>query len=72
MNNVKNVNKLIRTAVIFGVIGLFFNLLFLLTGFTGWTVGVGVFLGMPILMIGIVLYIIAVLRDLKKHDVLED
>jgi hypothetical protein len=72
MKKVRSINRLIRVAVVLGVFGLFFNLLFLITGFTGWTVGVGVFLGMPILLVAVILYIIAVIRDLKKHEVMED
>lgn len=66
------IDKLIRASVILGLIGLFCIFLFLLTGFTGWTVGVGVFFGFPILLLAVILYIIAVVRDLRKHEVLED
>lgn len=70
MRKLKSINNLIRTSVILGLIGLFCIFLFLLTGFTGWTVGVGVFLGFPILFIAVVLYITAVVKDLKKHEVI--
>lgn len=68
----KKIDKLIRLAVIFGVIGLCCIFVFLLYGFKAWSVGIGIFLGMPILLTGIVLYVIAVVRDLKKHDVIHE
>lgn len=72
MKRRKSVNKLIRLSVIAGCIGLFCILLFLITGFEAWSVGVGIFLGFPILLAALVLYIVAVIRDLKRHEVIED
>ncbi|WP_187264581.1 hypothetical protein [Pontibacter beigongshangensis] len=72
MKRRKSVNRLIRTSVIVGCIGLFCILLFLLAGFQAWSVGVGVFLGFPVLLAALVMYIVAVARDLKKHDVIHD
>ncbi len=72
MKTVKNINKLIRISVILGCIGLFCLLLFLIYGFEAWSVGVGMFFGLPVLMVALVLYIIAVVRDLKKHEVIRD
>lgn len=72
MRRTKSVNKLIRLSVIAGCIGLFCILLFLITGFEAWSVGVGIFLGFPILLIAVVMYIVAVIRDLKRHEVIED
>lgn len=70
MKRVKNINKLIRASVIVGCVGLFCLLLFLIFGFEAWSVGVGIFLGLPVLLVAAVLYIIAVVRDLKKHEVI--
>ncbi len=68
----KSINKLIRLSVVFGLLGLCCVFLFLLFGFKAWSVGIGIFLGLPLLIAGIVLYIIAVIRDLRKHDVIHE
>lgn len=72
MEKRKSINKLIRLSVITGCLGLLCVLLFLLFGFQAWSVGIGIFLGFPILLMAVVIYIIAVVRDLKKHDVIHD
>lgn len=72
MKRKKSVNKLIRISVLIGCVGLMCILLFLIYGFQAWSVGVGIFLGFPILLLAVVIYIIAVVRDLKKHDVIHD
>ncbi len=73
MNNSKEsvgVDILVRIAVVCALIGLFFVLLFLWSGFAPWSVGLGVFLGVPLLVAAVVLYIIAVMRDLRQRGVL--
>lgn len=72
MKRKKSVNNLIRISVLIGCVGLMCILLFLIYGFQAWSVGVGIFLGFPILLLAVVIYIIAVVRDLKKHDVIHD
>lgn len=66
------VDKLIRTAVILAMAGMVLVLMFLIAGFQAWSVGLGVFLGMPIMLAGVALYIYAVLRDLRARKVLDD
>lgn len=66
------VDKLVRTAVIFTMAGMLLILLFLITGFQAWSVGLGVFLGMPVMLFGVGLYVIAVFRDLRDRNVLDD
>ena len=63
-------NILVRLAVICAMIGLLCVLLFLWIGFRAWSVGLGVFFGMPMLVAGMALYIIAVVRDLKQRNIL--
>ncbi len=73
MNNSKEsvgVNILVRIAVVSALIGLFCVLLFLWIGFAPWSVGLGVFLGAPLLVVAVALYIIAVMRDLRQRGVL--
>lgn len=50
--------------------GLTCVLLFLLFGFEPWSVGIGVFLGFPLLLGGIGLYVAGVVRDLRHREVL--
>ena len=63
-------SRLIRTAVVLALIGLLLVLLFLCFGFRPWSMGIGVFLGGPVLLSAVVLYIIAVIGDLRRRDVL--
>lgn len=66
------VDKLVRTAIVCAMAGMILVLVFLIFGFQAWSVGLGVFLGMPLMLLGVVLYIIAVFRDLKYRRVLDD
>lgn len=52
------------------LVGLFCISLFLWRGFASWSVGLGVFLGVPLLFAGVLLYLIAVVRDLRERGVL--
>ncbi len=65
-----DVSRLIRVAVLLCLIGLACNLLFLLFGFQAWTIGIGIMVGWPILFTAVVLYLIAVYRDLIKRRIL--
>ncbi len=65
-----DVSRLIRVAVLLCLIGLACNLVFLLFGFQAWTVGIGLMVGWPILFTAVVLYLIAVYRDLIKRRIL--
>ncbi|MCC5913337.1 MAG: hypothetical protein JJU46_03075 [Balneolaceae bacterium] len=67
-----DVDKLVRTAVFLAMAGMLLVLMFLIAGFQAWSVGLGVFLGMPIMFAGVVLYIYAVIRDLRARKVLDD
>lgn len=63
------VHKLVRAAVIFALVGLVCVLIFLWRGFQSWSVGVGIFLGAPVLTVSMVLYVTAVVIDLRQRDV---
>lgn len=65
-----DVSRLIRVAVLVCLIGLACNLVFLLFGFQAWTMGIGIMVGWPILFTAVVLYLIAVYRDLIKRRIL--
>lgn len=62
-----HVSRLIRAAVVCALVGLLGALLFLWSGFTPWTLTFGVMLGFPLLLGAILLYAIAVARDLHRR-----
>lgn len=66
------VDKLVRTAILCTMAGMLLLLIFLIFGFQAWSVGLGVFLGMPVMLLGVGLYVIAVFRDLRHRKVLDD
>lgn len=68
----REVDRLVRTAILCTMAGMLLVLIFLIFGFQSWSVGIGVFLGMPVMILGVVLYVIAVFRDLKSRRVLDD
>lgn len=70
--NPEEVDKLVRTAILCTITGMFLVLIFLVFGFQSWSVGLGVFLGMPVMFLGTILYVVAVFRDLRQHRVLDD
>jgi hypothetical protein len=59
--------KMIRMSVVCTLVGLVCVLLFLVCGFAPWSTGVGVFLGSPILVLGMTLYVFAVIGDLRRR-----
>ncbi len=63
-------NTLVRTAVLCALIGLLCVSLFLWWGFNPWSVGFGVFLGAPLLLVAMGLYIVAVFRELRQRGIL--
>jgi multidrug efflux pump subunit AcrB len=68
----REIDKLVRTAVILAIAGMLLVLMFLIAGFRAWSVGLGVFLGMPVMLAGVLLYVYAVIRDLRYRNVLGD
>ena len=64
------ISPLIRGAVACALVGLLGALLFLWSGFTPWSLTVGVMLGFPFLAMAAILYVIAVARDLQRHGLL--
>lgn len=64
------VTRLIGTAVNFALVGLICVLLFLWHGMGAWSMGLGMFVGMPLLVIALLLYVVAVARDMKRRGAL--
>jgi hypothetical protein len=64
------VTRLIGTAVNFALVGLVCVLLFLWHGMGAWSMGLGMFVGMPLLVIALFLYVVAVARDMKRRGAL--
>lgn len=65
-----SIDRLIRWAVILALVGLACVILFLWQGFAAWSVGLGVFLGAPLLLLAMGLYTVAVVRDLRRRGAL--
>jgi predicted PurR-regulated permease PerM len=70
MNAPASVDRLLRTAVVLAIIGMSCLLVFLLSGFAAWSVGLGIFLGVPLLVVALVLYVMVVIRDLRRRGAL--
>jgi len=69
-NEPPQISALIRVAVACALVGLLGVLLFLWSGFNPWSLTFGVMLGFPFLLIAVLLYVIAVARDLQQHRLL--
>jgi hypothetical protein len=52
------------------LIGLVCILLFLWNGFGAWSMGLGMFIGIPLVVLGVILYLSAVAFDLKRTGAL--
>ena len=70
INAPPQISALIRAAVACALVGLLCVLLFLWSGFNPWSLTVGIMLGCPLLLMAILLYVIAVARDLQQHRLL--
>ncbi|MFO7313392.1 hypothetical protein [Rhodothermus marinus] len=70
MNAAASVDRLLRTAVVLAIVGLSCLLIFLISGFAAWSVGLGIFLGVPLLVVALVLYVLVVIRDLRRRGAL--
>jgi len=64
------VTRLIGIAVDIAMVGLVCVYLFLWHGLGAWSMGLGMFIGMPLLLIAILLYVVAVARDMKRRGAL--
>jgi hypothetical protein len=64
------VTRLIGIAVDIALVGLVCVYLFLWHGMGAWSMGLGMFIGMPLLLIAILLYVVAVARDMKRRGAL--
>jgi hypothetical protein len=64
------ISGLISLAVNCTVLGLGCILLFLWEGFGAWSMGLGMFVGMPLLLAAVLLYVFSVARDLKQRGAL--
>lgn len=64
------VHRRIQRAVVCTLVGLSCVLLFLVSGFQSWSVGIGVFFGFPMLLVGVGFYVAGVVHDLRRRDLL--
>ena len=63
-------SRLMRLAVLFAIVGLGCILVYVSRGFSPWTFGVGILLGVPLLLVGMLLFVVQVLRDLRQRGAL--
>ncbi len=61
---------LMRLAVLFAIAGLGCILVYLSRGFSPWTFGIGILLGVPLLLVGMMFFAVQVLRDLRQRGAL--
>lgn len=59
--------RLARHCTSAGLLGVAF---YLWQGFGVWSFGVGILFGFPVLVVGIALYLLAVIRDLRQRGIL--
>lgn len=64
------VTRQLMLAVNCAIVGLACILLFLWYEFGAWTIGLGTFVGIPLLGVAVLLYIGAVVTDLKTRNAL--
>lgn len=65
-----NSQLLLRLAIGCTIVGLLCVTLYLWQGFGVWSFGIGILFGIPILVVGMGLYLLAVIRDLRRHGIL--
>ena len=64
------IRRQLAVAVNCALIGLVCILLFLWNGFGAWSMGLGMFIGIPLVVLGVILYLSAVGFDLKRSGAL--
>jgi len=58
---------LVRAAVICVLVGLSCVTVFLRWGFSPWSVGIGIGAGVPLTFIALLLYLLAVIKELRRR-----
>ncbi len=64
------IRRLVRTAAVSGLLGSLCSSVYFLQGFTPLSLGVGIFLGIPLLLAAMLLCIVAILSDLRQRGAL--
>jgi hypothetical protein len=62
--------RLLRPAIGCIIVGLLCVIFYLWHGFSVWSFGGGILFGIPILVVGMGLYLVAVIHDLRRHGLL--
>jgi hypothetical protein len=62
--------RLLRLAIGCTIVGLLCVTCYLWHGFGVWSFGVGILFGIPTLVVGMGLYLVAVIRDLRRQGIL--
>jgi uncharacterized membrane protein len=60
----------LRLAIGCTIVGLLCVIFYLWRGFGVWSFGIGILVGIPMLVVGMGLYVAAVMRDLRRHGIL--
>jgi hypothetical protein len=63
-------SHLLRPAIGCTTVGLLCVAFYLWQGFSVWSFGVGILFGIPTLVVGMGLYLLAVIHDLRRHGIL--
>jgi hypothetical protein len=61
---------LLRPVIGCTIVGLLCVTFYLWQGFGVWSFGIGILVGIPMLVVGMGLYVVAVIRDLRRRDIL--
>ena len=62
-------NLLTKIATFCHLSGLCAVLIFLIADFSPWSIGIGMFLGIPLTLAGVILYGVVLIRELSKNRV---
>lgn len=64
---IPSVLPLVRIAVLCTIVGLSCLYIFLWLGFSPWSVGIGIGAGVPLTTVAMALYLLAVIRELRRR-----
>ena len=65
-----NDDRHVSVAMLLALVGLSSATVYLVLGFSEWTMGVGFWIGMPCLFLADVIYLVVVLRDLHQRKLI--
>ena len=63
-------SRFLRPAIGCTIVGLLCVMFYLWIGFSVWSFGIGILFGIPTLVVGMGLSLVAVIQDLRRHRIL--